>query len=606
MNMLNELLKEGYVLSPFYEEEDVDLNTKIIKKDATEEELRELVRHYLRAKSLDSFLSDEGVVFFKPIEPYHITPEDLIVRFEEELKTYNDASKDDLLLWIDFLSTKTGKGYPFYPYFKGDPIQEDIDDYLFAKPDHIVDYIFWTMKIDHDDDRFKNALSSYITFLKETTSQEKKYSPSTLFYILMELNFAFYQKLEMSEEMKTFYHNKLLENANAGDLESMKMLAYDYYEGIDTFPLDPKESESWFLKNFSQTNDPEIARTLGYIYYYGKSTNGVPQKEKAFQYFAIGHFAGRFFEATYKLADCYVKGYGTPVCEKAAYNLVNSIYSQTFHQFLETDTSKYADVALRLASYYKDGIYVEKDLSQAHLLYLYAKTAIKKRLEKMDYIGDTGVAVGISKSLKEVEDTLGIEPRVFKDNGYVLSFDFRRDFENQKCEITGDENTLFINISSPEEDVAMLNTIPEIGFSEKAKQISFKLRCKGDLSDFIEIISSGEISEVQIFRGTLVVDVFTEGETRTALAYYDEIVVLPQTLKDPSKLYSLVTLTPFSNGKEYDYLCEDDSIQTGDTVYIETRNGKIETDVLKVSKLYEDQLPLPIAKMGKAYLIDNN
>ena len=602
MKRLRELNKKGYILSPFYTEEEVDEDVTIIKQELDEEELREFVRHFTKSKNLETFLSDEGVVFFKPIKPYHITPKDVLIHLEEELKESHGDGKEDLLDWIDFLSTTTDEGHPFYPSFQGEPTQEDVSDFLFAKPDHIVSYLFWIIKTDEEYDHFKENLSSYVTFLKEIISKEKKYSPSTLYYMLLELNFAFFKKYNASEEMKSFYHDKLLENAKAGHLESVKMLGYDYYEGIDTFPYDPKASEYWFLKNFEKTKDPDIARTLGYIYYYGKTTNGVPEKEKAFQYFAIGHIAGHYYEATYKLADCYLKGYGTPVCEKAAYNLVREIYNETYNQFLVSNTSKYADVALRLASYFRDGIYVDKDLKQAYFLYLCAKIAIKKRLETIDYLGDTGVAIGISKSIKEIEEKIGKRTRLIKDNGYIIN-DLSRSYEEDvDIEVTGDENTLFIDISSLEKDASILNCIPEISFSEKAKKISFKIQCKGDISDFIDTISSGKISGLKIGEGGLFVYVKNEDGYEQANADYEEIIVLPQTLKDVYKQYTLVTLSPFDNGKKYDYLCEDPSVKVGDALFIHTQSGNRESKVLDIMELYEDELPLPLTKMGKAYL----
>lgn len=602
MKILDEANKEGYVLSPFYYEEELEMNVPIIKNEVDVDDLRELVRHFMRDADHEVFLSEKGVVFFKAIKPYHITPEDVLIHLEEEYKDFNESSRGGLLHWIYFLSTKTGIGNPFYPSFEGEPTQEDINDYLFMNPDHIVKYVFWTLKMNDDYDHFKENLPSLITFLKEVTSKEKKYSPSTLFYMLIELNFAFYKKYDMSEEMKSFYHDGLLENAKAGHLESMKMIGYEYYEGVDTFPLDPKESEYYFLKNFEKTKDPEIARTLGYIYYYGRTTNGAPEKEKAFQYFAIGHIAGHYYEATYKLADCYLKGYGTPVCEKAAYNLVREIYNENYNQFLVSNTSKYADVALRLASYYRDGIYVDKDLKQAYFLYLCTKTAIKKRLETIDYVGDTGVAIGISKSIKEIEDKIGKHTRLIKDNGYIIN-DLSQSYEEDNdIEITGDGNTLFIDISSSEEDTFILNCLPEIAFSEKAKKVSFKIQCKGDISDFIETISSGKISGLQMNKGRLSVDVESEDGYEQANADYEEIIVLPQTLKDVYKQYTLVTLSPFDNGKEYDYLCEDSSVKVGDTLFIRTASGNKESKVLDVMELYEDELPLPLTKMGKAYL----
>ena len=77
--------------------------------------------------------------------------------------------------------------------------------------------------------------------------------------------------------------------------------------------------------------------------------------------------------------------------------------SQTSFSLFSLTEVIHADVALRLGNYYKDGIYVDKNLYEAQLYYLEAKTAIKKRLEHMEYVGDRSVAMAISNNLEEVE-----------------------------------------------------------------------------------------------------------------------------------------------------------------------------------------------------------
>lgn len=62
------------------------------------------------------------------------------------------------------------------------------------------------------------------------------------------------------------------------------------------------------------------ANTLGYIYYYGRCTGGIPQYEEAFRYFSIGAFA-QIFESKYKAADMLLNGYGVPKNYEAARRL---------------------------------------------------------------------------------------------------------------------------------------------------------------------------------------------------------------------------------------------------------------------------------------------
>lgn len=402
--------------------------------------------------------------------------------------------------------------------------------------------------------------------------------------------------------MPSFYREKLLSNAEQGDLLSMRLLGYEYYEGNNGFLVNPKESEYWLERYFSETKDSEVARTLGYIYYYGRTTNGIPQKEKAFQYFAIGHLAGHYFEATYKLADCYVKGYGTPVCEEAAFNLVASIYSETHRQFLESDDSKYADVALRLENYYRDGIYVQQNMSIAYRYFLKAKVAIKKRLEVMDYIGDSGIAISVSKSLRDIQSVVGVKPRVVDNHGYVVDR-HGWNYRNLKYEISPDGKNILLTLSDLNKNYSLVNVIPEIGFAEKSKKVMFLFECEEEPTAFLKTISKGKITDINIFDGELETVIKNGKEYETANVKFKKTILLPQTVKDCSKLYTIVSISPFNNGKLYDYICENDFVEIGDKVSIEVNGRKKEVEIENVTKLYEDELPLPLQRMGKVYLV---
>ena len=84
---------------------------------------------------------------------------------------------------------------------------------------------------------------------------------------------------------------------------------------------------------------------------------------------------------------------------------------------------------------------------------------------------------------------------------------------------------------------------------------------------------------------------------------FKKIIVLPQTVNDCSKLYSIVSISPFNNEKLYDYVCENDSVEIGDKVFIEVNGKKKEVEVENLVRLYEDELPLPLQRMGKVYLV---
>lgn len=452
-------------------------------------------------------------------------------------------------------------------------------------------------------------MKAYINFINEVISQrnvtkdKRQYSKETLSLILQSISYETYRNKSLSDDCLAFYHENLLRNAQAGDNQSMRSLGYEYYEGTCGFPCDAFQACYWLEKYYKATEDPDVARTLGYIYYYGRTTNGVPQGDKAFQYFAIGHLGGGFYEATYKLADCYIKGYGTPINHQCAYNLVNSIYQDTRTYFLNGNDSKFADVALRLGSYYKDGIYVQKDLLEAQQYYLEAKVAIKKRLEHMEYVGDRGVAIGISKSIKEIQKELDIEKRIVKSGGYLIDNQVFG-YDNREFKIEYKNGYIHVVIKQNKENNLkyQINMMPNIGFAEVCEQIEFYVKTVNpdDEKDFVESIAQYGIKQILFADNKFyaVVDMKEKG-TMPAFTTFEELIFVPQTLKEISKQFAIVSVEFYPGSKTYEYLSTSGKVSVGDRVKINTNGEAKEVLVKNIELLYEDELPLPLEKMAK-------
>ena len=114
------------------------------------------------------------------------------------------------------------------------------------------------------------------------------------------------------EEVDT-YKQMVLQGVEKDWPEALEALAYASYGGNNVFPENWKKSEECLLRliELSDAPNPAYYNTLGYIYYYGRTTNRVPQYEKAYQYFSIAAIDG-LFEATYKTADMLIAGKGVP------------------------------------------------------------------------------------------------------------------------------------------------------------------------------------------------------------------------------------------------------------------------------------------------------
>lgn len=541
----------------------------------------------------------DEMVFVRFQQPMVITPDELIYFLEDAIKDEKNAD-----VW-DFVS-RLNYGLGDRLFFEPQPEKSGLPkgDYDFLGPEHCVKFILTLLRQHQGNDIIDDA-KSYITFLRETdckgkTPEERAFSDSTLSLILLNLADAFDEEGEGDSSKLGFYKRNLMELATKGDPSSIRLLGYHYYEGNNGFEADGEKALYYLKKAYELRNDPDVARTLGYIYYYGKGNKGVPEPDKAFQYFAIGHIAGGLYEATYKLADCYVKGYGTPISHQAAFNLVQGIYRPTKDAFLEgEDFSKFADVALRLGNYYRNGIYVQREPMSAFHYYLEASCAIRERLKSGEYIGDRGVASGIFHSLQDLRRELALEPvRDIVADGYLLK-DYSGSASDSHFLFTLlNENTLRVVIEpNGEGECEYLFVHAPLGLAERTKDVTFVLHGHFD-EELINRLRDIEASGASIQQDGIAFE--KEGEAEWVFVPYEQIIYAPKTLQNLAKIYQIVSVEVEGWRKSYDYLCEREDVKPGDLVTINSRDGEKRGSVKEVYLCYEDQLPLPLKKMGVA------
>lgn len=198
------------------------------------------------------------------------------------------------------------------------------------------------------------------------------------------------------------------------DPEMLEVKGYMCYgKCSEVYDEDWFASRDCFLKLMEISPSRYFANTLGYIYYYGRCNNGVPEYDKAFYYFSIGA-AGGVYESMYKQADMFMNGYGVTKDLEIARDIYTSLYSENLKYFLNGDyTCKFADLALRMALI-NETEYVSLDMTYKY--YLEAECAIKLRQDACDMYGDDVVAKNIAKSVDEYKAQIkecGIE---FYDN----------------------------------------------------------------------------------------------------------------------------------------------------------------------------------------------
>lgn len=124
----------------------------------------------------------------------------------------------------------------------------------------------------------------------------------------------------------------------------------------------------------------QAQENLGYCYYYGRDT--AVDYKKAFHYFALGAFDGHI-RSLYKIGDMYRKGYYVEKNEIEAYR----IYERCF----ETMTDRAmplvgADVMMRIADCYFEGIGTEIDYTLALDYYQKAEHLFYTRLKNGDFL----------------------------------------------------------------------------------------------------------------------------------------------------------------------------------------------------------------------------
>ena len=598
MKTLEDYRKEGYEPLPFRDTKHVNSFRTI---DFSEEEIENLL--YLdpidRHKLLSPHEDRECVLFKAPT--CHITPEMLLKAFTKLV----DADYETHLEWYYVLNFQMKRKFVYIPtvFGKEEVFTKYDNDFLFKDNDHLVVYVLLAFldclkdKVRPDFDYFNRFIKDVLTV---NSGELKEYSDRSLSEIVQNAGRIIERKKDKaSQEIKDFYVTNLQALADRDDYQSMKTLGFEHYEGLNGFEVDFYKAEYYFQKCFRTEQDPDIANALGYIYYYGRTNNDIPKGDKAFQCFALAHFAGHNIEASYKLADCYAKGYGTQICYQAAYNIVRDLFNPTFRHFMNGDDSKFADVALRLGTYYENGLYVHKDLNFARIYYLEAREALKIRLQFMEYVGDRNVSIGIHNSLENLKQEFGYKGRTLTEYGYLIDHYEREEPLNVKFELAG--NGYVRVIFKPDKrsnDKYLLVVLRDLNFSERAKKLEFLIK-NDEINELTaDSLSSRKINKIIFDKNKI--SIFYEDYIFDDTFDVDEIIYVPQTLKNYSKLYTVVSVEFYPNSKTYDYLCLNDNVSIDDKVTVMSKGQPRQVVVRAIKKLYEDELPLPLKKMAIA------
>lgn len=249
------------------------------------------------------------------------------------------------------------------------------------------------------------------------------------------LKFENAKKLENATEAAVELCREYIEElCTLDNVPALHMKGYSCYGGDRLYPCDWETSRDCMIRLFELTDDPGYANTLGYIYYYGRCTNGVPEYEKAFGYFGIAAANG-LYEASYKLADMYYHGYACKKSPKTARNLYRMVYDDCLKKFLRGEHTTFADAALRMGNVYARGIGEDVDVELAYEYYLQAYYAAKLRAKESSFWGDAKVVENAERALEEIKEKLPEGYfKEYEDYQYPY-FLFLLTNDNYRCEL---------------------------------------------------------------------------------------------------------------------------------------------------------------------------
>ncbi|MGM9570551.1 MAG: hypothetical protein ACI3XC_10785 [Phascolarctobacterium sp.] len=203
-----------------------------------------------------------------------------------------------------------------------------------------------------------------------------------------------------------------------------KAKAYGSYMGNAAYPVDYKIAEENFLLLLKKFQDPYAANALGFIYYYGRTSGGKADYNKAFKYFTFAALAD-VAEARYKLCDLMVLGKGFP-CK--APDMAYSILLDMYNDFLLSEfccgnfACECADVAIRLGRI--DLVRAKKRrnlkvMTRAYNYLLIAHYALVKRMEYDKQTGDDSVMERLLPELDEAKELYHKQLQGHLDNDAV-------------------------------------------------------------------------------------------------------------------------------------------------------------------------------------------
>lgn len=400
----------------------------------------------------------------------------------------------------------------------------------------------------------------------------------------------------VSDELVELYKRFAQELCERKNILGLLAVGYGSYGGNRAFPCDWKKSEECMLELIEAVNrmpDQALyANTLGYIYYYGRTNNGVPQYDKAYKYFSLAAF-NRIYEAEYKIADMYKNGYGVPKSLNTAKNILYRLYSENIGYMEDGQFNcKFADIAFRMGNLCKDeeDIY-ESDFDEMLKYYYQADFAIRMRMKETDYYGDGKVAETIRHSLDEAKELIEFKPcnKVIWYSISSLFYDYLSNgnqLDVKAKSMSGGKVKLTFKPHSrrnEERPKKLFITIPELDMCGTYDSFTVTVKPTGKEVIFLD----REFSVDEIGLDEFLFD-------GVPIMFCEDCMYEIRKPKIDDKKYRFVSVVFNQGGRRYDYLCDDNNIKVGDKVKVIVNDEEKEVTVVRAFEKTLSEMSMPL------------
>lgn len=357
---------------------------------------------------------------------------------------------------------------------------------------------------------------------------------------------------------------------------ALEIKAYSSYRGNRLYVCDWFTARDCLIRLYELTEDPEHAISLGEIYYYGRCNGGVPEYEKAYEMIAIAATNG-YYGGVCMLGDMFRYGYACKKSLKAARSMYGVLYEDCRRSFLANRENSFADAAFRMGNVFFEGIDAEVDYEEAYRRYLeayYANTRITTESNDYGYLTDVNLREALDKTKAQLGEAFFreyVETDLAERLNLLLEDNNRIRIWTEKRE--DGETDLHIErspVRTGKQVAPILLTEPRLDWCELITGLTLRLMAP-DTSftesepitvDFVEW-NDEELQTDLYFADRLVGWVFCEG-----CRLYG-----PKKEAPSGELLRLVAVRFFPQGRSYDYLCEDETVQVGDRVLVPSYPG---------------------------------